>query len=125
MNKEEYAVTLKHNGYNCAQAVLCAFAEECGLEEELLKKTGAAFCAGMGCMDATCGALCAAEILLGLKKYDGKPVLREAALIHREFTARCGASICRQLKGIDTGTVLCECDDCIRTAVRILSETVF
>ena len=48
MNKEEYAVTLKHNGYNCAQAVLCAFAEECGLEEELLKKTGAAFCAGMG-----------------------------------------------------------------------------
>ena len=76
-------------------------------------------------MDATCGALCAAEILLGLKKYDGKPVLREAALIHREFTARCGASICRQLKGINTGNVLCECDDCIRCAVRILSETVF
>ena len=125
MNKEEYAVTLKHNGYNCAQAVLCAFAEECGLEEGLFMKTGAAFCAGMGCMDATCGALCAAEILLGLRKYDGKPVLRDAALIHREFTARCGASICRQLKGIDTGTVLCECDDCIRNAVRILSETVF
>ena len=125
MNKEEYAVTLKHNGYNCAQAVLCAFAEECGLEEDLLMKIGAAFCAGMGCMDATCGALCAAEILLGLRKYDGKPVLRDAALIHREFTARCGASICRQLKGIDTGTVLCECDDCIRNAVRILSETVF
>ena len=28
MDKKEYAVELKHNGYNCAQAVLCAFAEE-------------------------------------------------------------------------------------------------
>ncbi len=28
MDRCEYAVELKHKGYNCAQAVLCAFADE-------------------------------------------------------------------------------------------------
>ncbi|MBQ1440105.1 MAG: C_GCAxxG_C_C family protein [Solobacterium sp.] len=123
-NRSERAVILKHSGYNCAQSVLCAFAEESGLDEETLKKLGAAFCAGMGAMNATCGALCAAEMLLGLIRYEGKPVLKDAAAIHAEFTSRCGASICRDLKGIDTGTMICSCDDCVRNAAAIVSETL-
>ena len=123
-NRSEQAVILKHNGYNCAQSVLCAFAQESGLDEDTLKKLGAAFCAGMGAMNATCGALCAAEMLLGLIKYEGKPVLKDAAAIHAEFTSRCGASICRDLKGIDTGTMICSCDDCVRNAAAIVSESL-
>ena len=123
-NRSERAVILKHSGYNCAQSVLCAFAEESGLDEDTLKKLGAAFCAGMGAMNATCGALCAAEMLLGLMKYEGKPILKDAAAIHAEFTSRCGASICRDLKGIDTGTMICSCDDCVRNAAAIVSETL-
>ncbi len=123
-NRSERAVILKHSGYNCAQSVLCAFAKESGLDEETLKKLGAAFCAGMGAMNATCGALCAAEMLLGLIRYEGKPVLKDAAAIHAEFTSRCGASICRDLKGIDTGTMICSCDDCVRNAAAIISETL-
>ena len=123
-NRSKRAVILKHSGYNCAQSVLCAFAQESGLDEETLKKLGAAFCAGMGAMNATCGALCAAEMLLGLIRYDGKPVLKDAAAIHAEFTSRCGASICRDLKGIDTGTMICSCDDCVRNAAAIVSETL-
>ncbi len=123
-NRSERAVTLKHNGYNCAQSVLCAFADESGLDEDTLKKLGAAFCAGMGAMNATCGALCAAEMLLGLIKYEGKPILKGAAAIHAEFTSRCGASICRDLKGIDTGTMICSCDNCVRNAAAIVSETL-
>ena len=34
MNKEEYAVTLRNRGYNCAQAVVCAFCEESDLSQE-------------------------------------------------------------------------------------------
>ena len=123
-NRSEQAVILKHNGYNCAQSVLCAFAQESGLDEDILKRLGAAFCAGMGAMNATCGALCAAEMLLGLIRYEGKPVLKDAAAIHAEFTSRCGASICRDLKGIDTGTMVCSCDDCVRNAAAIVSETL-
>ena len=123
-NRSELAVTLKHSGYNCCQSVLCAFAHESGLDEETLKKLGAAFCAGMGAMNATCGALCAAEMLLGLIRYEEKPVLKDAAAIHAAFTSRCGASVCRDLKGIDTGTMLCSCDDCVRNAAAIVSETL-
>lgn len=123
-NRSERAVILKHNGYNCAQSVLCSFAQESGLDEDTLKKLGASFCAGMGAMNATCGALCAAEMLLGLMKYEGKPILKDAAAIHAEFTSRCGASICRDLKGIDTGTMICSCDDCVRNAAAIVSETL-
>jgi hypothetical protein len=99
---------------------ICGF----NLDEDTLKKLGAAFCAGMGAMNATCGALCAAEMLLGLIKYEGKPVLKDAAAIHAEFTSRCGASICRDLKGTDTGTMICSCDDCVRNAAAIVSESL-
>ena len=118
--KQNRAVELKHSGCNCCQAVLCAFAEESGLSEALLKQIGAGFGAGMGCMEATCGALVGAQILLGLKKYSGKPVMAEAKALHRDFSRMCGASICKVLKGIDTGVVLCECDDCVRNAAALV-----
>ena len=85
-------------------------------------RIGATFCAGMGCMEATCGALIAAEMLLGLKRYDGKPMLGEARAMYRAFEETCGATICRDLKGRDTGRVICECDDCVRCAVSLVER---
>ena len=120
--KQERAVELKHNGCNCCQAVLCAFAGESGLSESLLKQLGAGFGAGMGCMEATCGALVGAQILLGLKKYYGRPVMAEAKALHQKFSQKCGASICKVLKGVETGVVLCSCDDCVRNAVALAEE---
>ncbi len=122
MDKKEYAVELKHNGHNCTQAVLCAFMQESGLDKETLMKIGAPFCAGMGCMEATCGALIAAELLMGLRKYEGRPILKEARELYRAFEERCGATLCRDLKGIDRGQVLCECDDCVRNAVELAEK---
>lgn len=122
MNKKEKAVELKHNGYNCAQAILCVFSEETGLSEEFLKRIGASFCVGMGCMEATCGALIAAEMLLGLKEYNDRPILRNAREMYEEFTNKCGASSCKDLKGRDTGIVICECDDCVRNAVELVEK---
>ena len=119
MDRKEYAVQLKHNGYNCCQAVLCAFANETGITEEGLKKLGATFGAGMGCLEATCGALIGAQMLMGLKKYEGRPILRDAAGVLKNFENMCGATICKDLKGRDTRVVLCECDDCVRNAVEI------
>ena len=122
MDRCEVAVELKHTGLNCAQAVLCAFAEELGMEVEQLKKLGASFGVGMGCMEATCGALIAAEMILGLEKYEGKPILRDASAMFRRFNDMCKGTICKDLKGRDTGKVLCECDDCVRCAVKIIEE---
>ena len=122
MEKKELAVHLKHSGCNCCQAVLCAFTAESGLPEEALRKLGAGFGVGMGCMEATCGALVGAQLLLGLRQYSGKPILADAKTLHQAFAKKCGASICKDLKGRDTGVVLCECDDCVRNAVELVEE---
>ena len=124
MGKQEKAVQLKHDGCNCCQAVLCAFADECGMTESQLRQLGAGFGAGMGCMEATCGALIGAQILLGLKKYAGKPVMGDARALYQAFVQKCGASICKELKGRDTGKVLCECDDCVRTAAGLIGDII-
>ena len=123
MDRKEYAVQLRHNGYNCCQAVLCAFTDKDG--EENMKKLGAGFALGMGNMEGTCGALVAAEMLLGLKTYDGKPLLKKAAAVQEVFKAMCGATLCKDIKGRDTGKVLCDCDDCVRNAVAIAESELF
>ena len=38
------------------------------------------------------------------------------------FQKSSGALICKDLKGRDTGRVICECDDCVRNAVYALGE---
>ena len=120
MDKKEYAVQLKHSGYKCCQAVLCAFTDEVGMNEDELKRIGAAFGVGMGCLEATCGSLIGAQILMGMKKYQGRSMLRDAASVLRQFETMCKATLCKDLKGRDTGIVLCECDDCVRNAVEIV-----
>ena len=124
--RQDRAVELKNRTgdahYNCAQAVACVFAEEAGLSEETLRKLGACFGLGMGTMEATCGALCGAQLIQGMTKFQGKNLRNDAAELYKAFTEKCGGSICRELKGVGTGKVLCSCDDCVRNAVAILEE---
>ena len=122
MERTEKAVELKHNNHNCCQAVLVSFADELDIPADTLKRMGAAFGAGMGGMEGTCGALCGAEMLLGIKKYQGKPLMKKAKEIHQAFKEKSGATICRELKGVGTGKVLCDCDDCVRHGVEIIEE---
>ena len=123
--RAESAAQLKRTGQcNCCQAVAKAFSDTVDVREEDLLKMAAGFAGGMGCMEATCGALCAAEMLLGLLTYEGKPVGRNARELHQAFAAKCGATICKELKGRDSGVVLCECDDCVRHAVEVLEEAL-
>ena len=126
--KQDAAVELKNRTgdahYNCCQAVACVFADETGVSSDTLRKLGAGFGLGMGGMEATCGALCGAEMVLGLMKYKGSPIRGEAKELHRKFTEKCGASICRDIKGVGTEKVLCSCDDCVRNAVALIEETI-
>lgn len=126
--KQEKALALNRQTgdahYNCAQAVACVFDEETGLTHDTLRKLGAGFGLGMGTTEGTCGALCGAQMVLGLMKYNGKPIRNDAAGLYHEFVKRCGASICREIKGIDTGKVLCSCPECVRNAVEILEGSL-
>ena len=109
------AVELKA-GCNCAQAVVLSYADKLPLEEETLKKLVAGYGGGMGCMEGTCGALVGAVMVAGMLT-DGQGTGRYAREILLGFRERCGATICKDLKGIETGKVLCPCTECVRNAV--------
>ena len=123
MSRSDKAVEYKHSGSNCAQAVFLACRDAVDFDDETLKRLGAAFAVGMGNMEATCGALIAAQIIHGLVNFRGYPIIRDAKEIADVFKIRCGSLKCAALKGIETGTVLCPCDDCIRNAIDILEES--
>ena len=119
----ESAAELKnYRGYNCCQAVTAALADETDMPKDQLKMISTGFCVGMGAMEATCGALIGAGMIAGLKT-EGSRTLIYTKQIVDEFKKNSGAIRCRDLKGIDTGKVLCPCDDCVRNAVRAY-ETV-
>ena len=116
------AVELKA-GCNCAQAVALAFVDALPLDEATLMKLAAGYGAGMGCMEATCGALVGAVMAAGLLT-DGQGTGRMARATLAGFQDRCGATICKDLKGIETGTVLCPCTECVRNAVLAAGEAL-
>ena len=121
-NKKEYAVYLKHNGFNCAQAVLMAYQDELGLDTDTIKKLGSAFGTGMGGMKGTCGALVGANIVLGMLNTSEIASKFHAKDITDEFIELSGAITCQDLKGIKTHQVLCSCEDCIRHSIDLLDK---
>lgn len=124
MTKEEYvekAIMYKHSGYNCCQSVVKAFSDIIGMDEDAVNSLAAGFGVGMGCMEGTCGSLVGAVMTAGAVT-GGKGTVGVAAKLLKSFEDRCGATICRDLKGRDTGIVLCSCDDCVKNAVEILAD---
>ncbi len=119
MDRCDKAVELKHSGNNCCQAVLLSYADLLPLTDAALKALGSTFGAGMGSMEATCGALCGAEMVMGLLNNGKAPAGAAARTLYGEFKRVCGATGCGDLKGISTGKMLCSCDDCVRNAVKI------
>ncbi|MBQ1949811.1 MAG: C_GCAxxG_C_C family protein [Treponema sp.] len=120
--KAEQAAELKRKGLcNCCQAVVKVFAEELPCDEQTLLAASSGYAAGMGCMESTCGALIGAVMVAGLKN-GGKAVPPKARALFSKFKEDCGATICGDLKGIKTGKVLCECDQCVKNAVLALGQ---
>ena len=126
MSKVEKALAYHRQGYNCAQAVACAFAEELGMDERELFRVTEAFGFGMGTM-GTCGAVSGMAAVAGLAQSDGdlahpgskRQTYGAMKQMTEAFRTKNQSVICRELKGVDTGTVLRSCDGCIEDAVRI------
>ena len=119
----DYAARRKKE-MNCCQAVLVAFVSELGKSDEELLRLGSGFGSGMGTMEGTCGALVGAIMVSSLLSEKGAAMTASRAIMPR-FRELCGgATICRDLKGIDTGKVLCSCENCVRNAVHAAGEAL-
>ena len=105
MTKGDKAKELFEQGYNCAQAVFGAFAEDLGLDMKTATMLASSFGGGMGRMREVCGAVSGSFMAIGMKKGYSDPKDNDAkmalyALIQQmagDFRAEAGSIICREL----------------------------
>ena len=129
-NRSDIALENHKKKYNCCQAVACAFADKVGIDEPTLFKMTEGFGLGMGCTEGTCGAVSGAILLAGLKNSNGaidNPTTKAGTYklsseIIQKFKDKNGSVVCREIKGLDNGTVLRSCDGCIEDAAKIVEE---
>lgn len=141
--RSEIATTRFLSGYNCAQAVLDAFRDETGLDEDLALKIATGLGAGMGRKQEVCGAVTGGILVLGLRHGRGttddhsateRTYLRTRELMDR-FAARHGSCLCCQLLqgyslATEEGLRRAKADDilnkvcrpCVQTVVEILEQ---
>jgi len=116
LERAKYAGSLKASGKcNCAQAVVSALYDLTDMELDKLLDITSGFAVGMGNMEATCGALVGANIILGLIIKRG--TVRYSKMLQDKFKELSGATICKIIKGFEAGHVLTECDMCCYNAV--------
>ena len=120
----EKEVMKKKNGYNCAQAVACTYCDYAGCSEEEMFNICQSFGAGMGTLEGTCGAISGAGIVLGMMNRNKIQTTKDIRKIMQKFKEQNSTVICKNLKGIGTGKVLRECNDCVRDAAKFLEEII-
>lgn len=132
-SRSDRAIACHNKGYNCAQSVAFAFLDKVDIDPETLFKVTEGLGLGMGGMEGTCGAVTAACVIAGAKNSTvemGGPGSKGATYkiskeIVRRFKEESGSVICKELKGVETGTPAKACPDCVKDAARILEEVVF
>ena len=67
-NARERAMGLYAEGYNCAQSVFAAFADEVGMDKEQALLLASSFGGGFAQMREVCGALSGMFMVMGLKE---------------------------------------------------------
>ena len=130
MDRVKRADELHNQGYNCAQAVACAYCDLFNADEKEVFRMMEAYGLGMGDMKCTCGAVSGMVTLAGLKNSDANldaPKTKGSTYkIAKELTAafreKNGSVICADLKGVETGEPLRSCKGCIEDAARIVEE---
>lgn len=118
----------RSQGYNCAQAVACAFVDLLDIDENTLRSLTTGFGGGMGGNDGTCGALSGALVVLSLfmssQKKSKEEISASAKELFDTFVHHDGSSVCKELKGTDTGIELTSCANCIIDATRITYRSI-
>ena len=110
--RAERAQQLHNQGFNCAQAVVCAYCDQFGLDEETACKVAEGFGLGMGIMEV-CGALTGAFMLAGMRGSKGvahpgetkAQTYKTTKALAAAFKEKNGTYLCRELKGVTDGNV--------------------
>lgn len=140
-SRTEMAIARFLEGYNCAQAVFCAFSDDLRFNKNTALKVACGFGAGMARKEEVCGAVSGGIMVIGAKYGRGEEDDRASTELTytktRElmdlFAQKHGTFICRQLlNGCELTTEEGQrqfkeddlrnkvCIPCVRSAVEIL-----
>lgn len=143
MQRREKASAYFRQGYNCAQAVAMAFADEVRMDEKTLAKLASSFGGGMGRLREVCGAVSGMFLVYGIMLGYDDPNDREGKTqqyrivqeMAREFEILQGSIVCREIlkkpEGPDhfkpderTETYYAgrPCENCVADATEILEN---
>ena len=100
------AAELFSQGYNCCQAVFCAYSDVFGFDFDTSLRLSSGFGGGFGRMREVCGAFSAVTMIAGLARENAQPgdkavVYHDVRILADEFKKRNGSFICRELLGVD------------------------
>ena len=98
----------KEGGYNCCQAVVLAYNDLFGLDDETAAAVSSGFGGGMGRMREVCGTVSGMTMLAGLMKPASDPSVKDwrtanYALVQKmagEFRDMNGSIVCKELLGL-------------------------
>lgn len=104
----------KEGGYNCCQAVVLAYNDVFGIDDNTAAALSSGFGGGMGRMREVCGSVSGMVLLAGLLKPAADPSDKAArtgnyALVQEvaaEFKTMNGSIICKELLGLTGGPVV-------------------
>lgn len=127
--RTEKALMNHMSGYNCAQAVACAFADAVGMDEKDVFRMSEGFGFGMGSKQV-CGAVSGMQMIASCLSSDGDTddpktkgmtykVMRE---LQQQFIDKNSSIICDDLLGGQGRPKLRSCPGCVEDAASILEE---
>lgn len=143
--RAQKAMALFKEGYNCAQAVFLAFADQYDMDEKSAARLASSFGGGFGRMREICGAVSGMGMVLGMLYGYDSPTDHEAKTLHYariqelagKFTEVNGSVVCKELLGLEKkeGTHIPEkrtveyykkrpCGELVGIAAAILEEYI-
>ena len=104
-NKIQKAIANHCKGYNCSQAVACAYHDVLGMEENQVFRLVEGFGSGMGGLRETCGAVTGMFMVASYLESDGNCEQNDSRQscyksiydLAKQFEAKNGTLICRDL----------------------------
>lgn len=141
-SKAKIALSKFSEGYNCAQSVTYAFADETGVDKDTLLAVSTGFGAGLGRKQEVCGVVTGAIMVLGAKygRKENEPKEKTEAMyvevrkfvdefIREKGTVRCSELLHGCVLATETGQKLFKeknlieiCNGCVSLACNILEK---
>ena len=130
IDRKNKAIELHKNRYTCSQAVACAFCDLVNVDEVTMKDMVRRYSGGAY---KVCGAIMGAYVIINYLNGDvnldnpAEPIKENIELLYeleKRFKDKNTSVLCKELKGINSGTILRSCRGCVEDAAEILEEIV-